>query len=82
MDNSYHHPTNEPTTASIETLSTLHNLVAEILIEKLRSGEATAMDVSAAIRFLKDNGIEAAADNPQLQAIIDSIPDDIQEGVN
>lgn len=45
--------------AEKELLEFLHEEVAKHLLAKLRSGEATAADVSAAIKFLKDNGIEA-----------------------
>jgi len=43
-------------------LSDLHDAVAEDLLMKVQSGEATAADLQAAIRFLKNNGIEATLD--------------------
>lgn len=45
--------------ASEELLAKLHNAVATDLLKKVESGEATAQELSAAIKFLKDNGIEA-----------------------
>ena len=45
--------------ASEDLLASLHNAVAEDLLKKVTSGEATAQELSAAIKFLKDNGIEA-----------------------
>lgn len=45
----------------MDQLDALHGLVAESLAARLRSGEATAADFSAAIKFLKDNGIEQPA---------------------
>ena len=45
--------------ASEALLASLHNAVASQLLTKVNSGEATAQELSAAIKFLKDNGIEA-----------------------
>ena len=45
--------------ASNDLLEMLHNAVAKDLLDKVESGEATAQELSAAIKFLKDNGIEA-----------------------
>jgi ABC-type Zn uptake system ZnuABC Zn-binding protein ZnuA len=41
------------------TLAKLHDALAKDLLERIKSGEATAADMSNAIRFLKDNGIDA-----------------------
>jgi len=45
--------------ASVELLDLLHQAVGEQLLAKIQSGEATASDFAQAIKFLKDNGIEA-----------------------
>lgn len=42
-----------------EILSKLHLGTARLLLEKVESGEATAAEVSNALKMLKDNGIEA-----------------------
>jgi hypothetical protein len=56
--------------ASEELLESLHNAVAEDLLDKVKSGEATAQELSAAIKFLKDNGIEASrASSPNLDKL-------------
>ena len=47
--------------ATEDSLADLHGLVAEKLMEKLRSGDATAAEFGQAIKFLKDNGIESLA---------------------
>ena len=39
-------------------LEKLHEHTALLLLQKIESGAATAAELSAAIRFLKDNGIE------------------------
>lgn len=46
-------------TAPKELLEALHAAVGEQLLARVRSGEATASDFAQAIKFLKDNGIEA-----------------------
>ena len=43
--------------ASELLLGLLHDAVAKTLLEKIQSGEATASDVSNAIKMLKDNSI-------------------------
>lgn len=45
--------------ATIDILGELHDAVAHDLLRRLKSGEATASDIANALRFLKDNGIEA-----------------------
>jgi hypothetical protein len=39
----------------------LHTGLAEDLLSKIESGEATAADLSVARQFLKDNGIDSLA---------------------
>ncbi len=69
-------------TASISELSNLHALIATSLMNKIREGEATSADISAAIKFLKDNGIEATRDDAGIQDLINSLPDIIEEDQN
>ena len=58
-----------------ELLQTLHDKVAKGLLDKIQSGEATAADYNAAIKFLKDNGIEAIPEhNPALAGLARNIP--------
>lgn len=45
--------------ASKDLMEQLHALVATQLTARINGGEATAADFSNAIKFLKDNGIEA-----------------------
>ena len=54
----------------------LHQEIAEDLLNRVQSGEATSQELSVAVKFLKDNGIEAQAtkDSP-LANLIDSLPD-------
>jgi hypothetical protein len=62
--------------ASEDLLSTLHDAVAQELLGRVRSGEASPAELSAAIKFLKDNGIEAlpTIDN-NIGKLMASLPD-------
>lgn len=63
--------------ASTEALEALHAAVAEALAQRLESQEATAADISAAIRFLKDNNISAVPKpGSKLEEILDKIEED------
>jgi hypothetical protein len=59
--------------ASEALLNSLHDAVASDLLKKVQSGEATAQELQAAIKFLKDNGIEATrSSNPDMGKLADS----------
>ena len=62
--------------ASKEILGDLHSAIAAELLQRVQTGEASGADMSTAIRFLKDNNIEAiAADNDGLTALMKALPD-------
>jgi hypothetical protein len=64
------------------TLNMLHEAVAEELLERVRSGEAKPADLSVAVKFLKDNGIEAIpTDGSLLQALFEELPFDEDEEI-
>lgn len=66
----------EKTRASEELLGQLHEAVAKDLLRKVKSGEATAQELSAAIKFLKDNGIEAVREQGDtLDKLAHALPD-------
>lgn len=69
--------------ATDETLGKLHEAVARDLLAKVMSGEATAQDLNAAIKFLANNGIEGEIkpkDLPgALQTILPSFEDEETE---
>jgi len=66
-----------------ELLSALHSEVATDLLRRVRGGEATSPELSVAVRFLKDNGIEAKpVENSPLAGLIDSLPEFDSEVVN
>ena len=56
-------------------LAQLHEELAKDLLIRVQSGEATAAELTAAIRFLKDNGIDAVMtqDSP-LENLAKSLP--------
>lgn len=56
-------------------LEDLHEGVAKVLLQKVQSGLITPPELNAAIKFLKDNGIEAipTPDNP-LGELANEIP--------
>lgn len=49
--------------ATAELLEQLHHNVASELLARIQSGEASAQELNAAIKFLKDNGIEATLES-------------------
>jgi len=56
--------------AKIDVLEMLHRTIAQELLNRIRSGEASAQDFNAAIKFLKDNNIsfepEEGANDPMV----------------
>jgi len=51
--------------ATEAALSRLHGVVAEELTRRIQESEATAADLGAAIKFLKDNHITASIEDNQ-----------------
>lgn len=68
--------------AKEETLGLLHEAIALDLLARIKSGEASAQELNAAIKFLKDNGIEALpAKGSPLDNLAETLPDfDIEGG--
>ena len=61
--------------ASVESMNDLHTVVAMVLKNKILSGEAVAADISNAIKFLKDNGINCPVDgNDNLIVLSEEMP--------
>jgi len=58
-----------------ETLENLHSQVARELSDRIATGEASSADISNAIKFLKDNGVEGlpVQDSP-LGELINVLP--------
>ena len=62
--------------ATEELLAELHKVVATGLIAKLSSDEASAADMNAAIKFLKDNDITA---EPEVGDSSSILSDDLED---
>ena len=63
-----------------KTLDNLHIELAQLLLDKIRSGDAKASDLNVARQFLKDNGIEGLpVDNTPLKDLVDELPFDEKE---
>ena len=61
--------------ADVSKLGELHEAVAQELLNRIKNGEASAADISNAIKFMKDNGIEARPDkNAALQSLASQFP--------
>lgn len=67
--------------ATEQELAELHREIARELKRRIQEGTATAADISAAIKFLKDNNISCPVeDNDDLRAIARGIPERIGVG--
>jgi hypothetical protein len=61
--------------ASRDKLEELHNVIAEELLLRIRSGEAKPADMANAIKFLKDNNIEGlVTDDSPMYHLLKNIP--------
>lgn len=60
---------------TLDILFSLHEEVAKGLLKKIKSGEATPADYSAATKFLKDNGIqlEQKQDNDPMLILLEDL---------
>jgi hypothetical protein len=68
-------------TAEKELIDKLHKEVTEQLLLRVRSGEATASELSVAVKFLKDNGASLdviTSDNP-MASLLKELPFDVGE---
>lgn len=60
--------------ATVDKLSDLHGVVADELKRRIVDEEATSADLSAAIKFLKDNNITASVeDNSQMKDLKEAL---------
>ncbi len=50
---------------SDKILAQLHETLAKELLARVQTGEATAAELTAASKFLKDNGIDASVQHSQ-----------------
>jgi len=60
--------------ASEDLLNTLHQMIEKDLIDRIQSGEASIQEISAAIRFLKDNEVVADIEyNKPIKQLADAV---------
>lgn len=61
--------------ASEAILGSLHDAVAQDLLRRISSGEATPAEINAAIKFLQNNGIECVMEEGSVEEkLLKSLP--------
>lgn len=66
-----------------QMMDTLHEVVTQELLLRVRSGEATASELSVAVKFLKDNGASLdviIAESP-MASLLEGLPFEVGEKV-
>lgn len=64
-----------------ELLAELHKRLAEELLLKIQTGEATAAELSVARAFLKDNGIDSTLESSKpLSDLAKTLPFNVDTG--
>ena len=66
-----------------QQIDSLHEAVTQELLLRVRSGEATASELSVAVKFLKDNGASLyviMAESPMAN-LLEGLPFDVAEQV-
>lgn len=59
--------------ATEQKLSDLHGLVADVLLAQLRGEWVSPQMISQAVKFLKDNGIEAGPENDAMNDLASKV---------
>ena len=62
-------------------LDQLHDSVATDLLNRIKSGEASASELSVAVKFLKDNNatLDVISANSPVGNLLDALPFDVDE---
>ena len=62
-------------------LDQLHDSVATDLLNRIKSGEASASELSVAVKFLKDNNatLDVISANSPVGNLLDALPFDTEE---
>ena len=64
------------TNKDLEKLEDLHSTLTDVLIDRVKSGDAKAGDLNVARQFLKDNGIQCIpTEKNGLEDIMNNLPD-------
>jgi hypothetical protein len=66
-----------------QQMDSLHDAVTQELLLRVRSGEATASELSVAVKFLKDNGatLDVITESNPMANLLNELPFDIAEQV-
>jgi len=60
-----------------DRLQTLQDILIDEMLRRIKTGEATAADLGAARQLLKDNGIQAVAnDGNPMESLMNTLPFD------
>lgn len=64
-----------------DILDTLHEAVAKELLDRVKNGEATASELSVAVKFLKDNNasLDVITSESPVANLLDSLPFDVAQ---
>ena len=62
-------------------LDELHDTVAKDLLDRIKSGEASASELSVAVKFLKDNNatLDVITANSPMSDLLDALPFESEE---
>ena len=64
------------TNKDLQKLEDLHSTLTDVLIDRVKNGDAKAGDLNVARQFLKDNGIECIpTEKNGLEDIMNNLPD-------
>ena len=66
-----------------QQMDDLHDAITQELLLRVRSGEATASELSVAVKFLKDNGasLDAITESNPLANLLHELPFEVAEKV-
>ena len=64
------------TNKDLKKLEDLHSTLTDVLIDRVKNGDAKAGDLNVARQFLKDNGIECIpTENNGMEDLMQNLPD-------
>jgi len=66
-----------------QLMDTLHEAVTKDLLMRVKSGEATASELSVAVKFLKDNGasLDVITSESPMASLLENLPFDAAENL-
>ena len=66
-----------------QLMDTLHEAVTKDLLMRVKSGEATASELSVAVKFLKDNGasLDVITSESPMASLLENLPFEVAENL-